>query len=152
MHRTDKLFSSLKQQKLLVLISLEGIDGNMVYLGYFFGFSMFFRGPRGKLHVAKSSTLWRHILRQILRIQPLQMKLGSVRCVYVYEHACLSLIYLFSGFFKRRFTEYWRKKGRVPPSLSLTSWITAGSSTETWQRVLDGKQNRTSTAKKQPLT
>lgn len=116
--RTEKLFSSLKQHKLLLHIPfLEGIDGNQIFL-----FKYVFQLAKGQPTCCKEDF---HTLQVCLEVDDqdpaFQMKLGSERHVRVCECACLSLLCFFSGLFKRRFTEYCRKKGRVPPSLPLTS-------------------------------
>lgn len=45
--------------------------------------SISFSQPKVKLSAFKAFKFLRHVLRQMLRIQPLQMKLDSIKCVSV---------------------------------------------------------------------
>lgn len=86
---------------------------------FFFSSSMSFSQPRVKLNVVKAFKCLRHVLRQMLKTQSLQMKLDSIKCGST--STPVTPCSVCSGLFERTFSEYWRRMERVLPSLSLTS-------------------------------
>lgn len=71
---------------------------------FFFFSSVSFSQPRVKLNAVKTFKCLKHVLRQMVRIQPLQMKLESIKRVSISTPVAPCSVC--SGLFKRAFSKY----------------------------------------------